>query len=227
MGTKQVGSTVLTSRQRLLAGIGLALAFGFVLLESIAGLVAPDFSQRVWRGIALQWSTALVVALIAIRGLGLGFRDVGIRLPRLMDWLAMAIVLLVSVTLVGLVSKLLPNAENPRSAGNRLFSLHLPLRILLVVTAGICEEFLFRGYGIEVLARLTKHRWLAGLITLVFFTIAHAGTVGWTTQLIVPFLLGTFLTLLYLWRGNLVIAMIMHTLIDTIGIILVPLFNGR
>ena len=78
-----------------------------------------------------------------------------------------------------------------------------------------------------MLARLTKDRWLAGLITLFFFTIAHAGTVGWTAQLVVPFLLGAMLTLLYLWRGNLMIAMIMHTLIDTIGIILVPFFGSR
>jgi membrane protease YdiL (CAAX protease family) len=48
---------------------------------------------------------------------------------------------------------------------------------------------------------------------------------GWTTQLTVPCPLGGFLTLLYLLRGNLVIAMVMHTLIDTIGIILVPLLT--
>jgi membrane protease YdiL (CAAX protease family) len=227
MGVKLVSNTALTSRQLLLAGIGLALAFGFVLVESIPGLVSPDLYQRVWIGIASQWLTTLMVTLIAIRGLGLGLRDIGIRRPRLMDWLAMAIVLLVAVILVGLVGKWLPNTENSRSVGNGLFSLHLPLRVLLVVTAGVCEEFLFRGYGIEVLTRLTKDRWLASLIALFFFTIAHAGTVGWTAQLVVPFLLGAFLTLLYLWRGNLVIAMIMHTLIDTIGIILVPVFDGR
>jgi membrane protease YdiL (CAAX protease family) len=227
MGIKLVSSTALSSGQLLLAGIGLALAFGFVVLESIPGLVSSDLYQRVWIGIALQWLTTLIVALIAIRGLGLDLRNIGIRRPRLMDWPAMAIVFLAAVILVGLVGKWLPNTENPRSVGNRLFSLYLPLRALLVVTAGVCEEFLFRGYGIEVLARLAKDRWLASFITLFFFTIAHAGTVGWTAQLVVPFLLGASLTLLYLWRGNLVIAMIMHTLIDTIGIILVPLFHGR
>jgi membrane protease YdiL (CAAX protease family) len=96
------------------------------------------------------------VALIAFRGLGLDFGDLGIRVPRLMDWLAMAIVLMISVVSVGLVSKLFPGAENSRSAVNQLSSLHLPIRILLIGTAGICEEFLFRGYGIAVLARFTK-----------------------------------------------------------------------
>ncbi len=227
MGRKMVGSIAWTPHQRLLAGIGLALAFGFILLASIPGLVPRELSARALRGIALQWFTALLVALIAFRGLGLGFRDLGIRVPRLMDWLVMAIVLMISVVSVGLVAKLFPGAENSRSAVNQLSSLHLPIRILLVGTAGICEEFLFRGYGIEVLARFTKDRWVAGLLALFFFGIAHARLVGWTTQLIFPFLLGAFLTLLYLLRGNLVIAMVMHSLIDTIGIILVPLLNGR
>jgi membrane protease YdiL (CAAX protease family) len=227
MGRKMVSGIAWTPQQRLLAGIGLALAFGFILLESIPGLVPRELSARAWRGIALQWFATLVVALIAFRGLGLGFRDLGIRVPRLMDWLVMVIVLMISVVSVGLVAKLFPGAENSRSAVNQLSSLHLPIRILLVGTAGICEEFLFRGYGIEVLARFTKDRRVAGLLALFFFGIAHAGIVGWTTQLIFPFLMGAFLTLLYLLRGNLVIAMVMHSLIDTIGIILVPLLNGR
>jgi membrane protease YdiL (CAAX protease family) len=227
MGRKMVGSIAWTPYQRLLAGFGLALAFGFILLESIPGLVARELSVRALSGVAFQWFTTLVVALIAFRGLGLDFGDLGICVPRVMDWLAMAIVLMISVVSVGLVSKLFPGAENSRSAVNQLSSLHLSIRILLVGTAGICEEFLFRGYGIEVLARFTKDRWLAGLLTLFFFGIAHAGLVGWTTQLIFPFLLGAFLTLLYLLRGNLVIAMVMHSLIDAIGIILAPLFHGR
>jgi membrane protease YdiL (CAAX protease family) len=227
MGRKLVGSVIWTPRQRLLAGIGLALSFGFILFESIPGLAPPEFSQRALQGIAVQWFTSLLVAFIAFRELELGFYDVGIRNPRLMDWLVMAIVLMISVISVGLVAKLFPGAENARSVGNQLSSLHLLIRILLVITAGICEEFLFRGYGIEVLARFTKDRWFAGILALLFFGIAHAGAIGWTTELIFPFLLGAFLTLLYLWRGNLVIAMVMHTLIDAIGIILVPLSNGR
>ncbi|HXM28143.1 MAG TPA: hypothetical protein VN957_19115, partial [Chthoniobacterales bacterium] len=145
-----VGSIAWTPLQRLLAGIGLALAFGFILLESIPGLVLRELSTRALSGIAFQWFATLVVALIAFRELGLDFGDLGIRVPRLMDWLAMAIVLMISVVSVGLVSRLFPGAENSRSAVNQLSSLHLPIRILLVVTAGICEEFLFRGYGIAV-----------------------------------------------------------------------------
>jgi membrane protease YdiL (CAAX protease family) len=203
------------------------LAFGFVLFESVPGLVPSEFSQRAFIGIAVQWLTTVVVGLIALRGLRLGFRDLGIRVPRLMDWLVMVGVLLASIIAVGLVAKLLPNSEKEQSVGHAFRSLPLFTRILLVVTAGTCEEFLFRGYGIEVVSRFTKNRWAAGLLTLFFFTIAHAVVLGWTAQLAIPCILGAFLTLLYLLRGNLVIAMVMHTLIDTIGIILVPLSSGR
>jgi membrane protease YdiL (CAAX protease family) len=209
--------------QSILAGIGLALAFGFVLLESIAGLVLPGFSQRVWLDIAIQWFTASVVALAAFHGLGLRIFDLGIRIPRLADWSTMVLLLFFSVVSVGLANRLLPDTTLVRQTQPALSDLHLPVRVVLVLTAGICEEFLFRGYGIHVLSRYTGSKWSAGVLTLFFFTIAHAATVGWTMHLIFPFLIGTFLTLLYLWRENLVITAAMHTLIDTIGIILVPL----
>jgi membrane protease YdiL (CAAX protease family) len=215
-----------TLRRDLLAAAGLVLAFGFVLLESLSGLVPSGFSQRAFIGIAVQWLTTAVVGLIAVRGLGLGFRDLGVRLPRLTDWLVMVGLLLASIIAVAVVAKLLPDAAKEESVGQALRSLPLSVRILLVITAGTCEEFLFRGYGIEVISRFTKNRWLAGVLTLFFFTIAHAALLGWTAQLVVPCLLGAFLTLLYLLRGNLVIAMVMHTLIDAIGIILVPLSSG-
>jgi CAAX protease family protein len=138
----------------------------------------------------------------------------------------MVATLLASIITVGLVAKLLPDTEKARSVGEVFRSLPLFTRILLVITAGICEEFLFRGYGIEVVSQWTKNRWAAGLLTLFFFTIAHAVLLGWTAQLTIPCVLGAFLTLLYLLGGNLVITMVMHTLIDLIGIVLVPLANG-
>ena len=36
------------------------------------------------------------------------------------------------------------------------------LRLGLVVTAGVCEEFMYRGFGVEALAGFTRSRWIAG-----------------------------------------------------------------
>lgn len=46
MGRKMVSGIAWTPQQRLLAGIGLALAFGFILLESIPGLVRESFQRE-------------------------------------------------------------------------------------------------------------------------------------------------------------------------------------
>jgi membrane protease YdiL (CAAX protease family) len=54
----------------------------------------------------------------------------------------------------GAVGSAFPVSESARSAVKALVSLPLPMRSLLVMTAGICEDFLFRGFGIAALTRL-------------------------------------------------------------------------
>jgi membrane protease YdiL (CAAX protease family) len=81
---------------------------------------------------------------------------------------------------------------------------------------------MYRGFGIEELALLTGHRWLAGSLSLVFFTLAHAGLYGFSAALAIPGLTGAVLTLLYLWRRNLWSCILMHLLIDGLFFVLVP-----
>jgi membrane protease YdiL (CAAX protease family) len=45
--------------------------------------------------------------------------------------------------------------------------------LALAVTAGICEEFLYRGFAIAAFARLGLPTWLVVLITAVLFGLAH------------------------------------------------------
>jgi membrane protease YdiL (CAAX protease family) len=120
---------------------------------------------------------------------------------------------------------LFPVPDPAKAAGARLLGLPLATRILLVVTAGVCEEFLFRGFGIAVLSQLTGNRWLSGLLSLAAFTVAHAGLFGWNSALLIPCILGLILTLLFLLRGNLFIGMIVHTLIDAVSLILLPMIT--
>jgi len=105
--------------------------------------------------------------------------------------------------------------------------LPLPARIVLVITAGVCEEFLFRGFGIAALTRLIENRRLSGLLSLAAFTVAHAGVFGWTSSLLTPCVLGLFLTLLFLLRKNLIIGMVVHALVDAIGLILIPMASTK
>jgi membrane protease YdiL (CAAX protease family) len=51
--------------------------------------------------------------------------------------------------------------------------------LLLVVTAGVFEETLYRGYALERLSSLWGSQWLAATATLALFTLMHAPAVGW------------------------------------------------
>ena len=52
-------------------------------------------------------------------------------------------------------------------------------RTVAVVSAGIVEEILFRGFSVTRLAMLTGRIWLAALITLVGFNLLHVPVWGW------------------------------------------------
>ncbi len=105
-----------------------------------------------------------------------------------------------------------------------LQSLPFVTRLLLVVTAGVFEETLFRGYAIERLTAISGSQWLAGLVTVTLFTLAHAPAFGFA-HLPPICIVSVFITLLYLWRRDLVLNMIAHATIDGIGLLLAPILQ--
>jgi membrane protease YdiL (CAAX protease family) len=214
-------------RQSLIACIGLVLAFGFVLRKLIVPISAPSPLYEAALSILVQWLTSGIVAIIGFRWLGLHRSALGIRVPRPLDWAIALATFVVGMIAAGAVSSMFPVSESARSAVKALVSLPLPMRILLVMTAGICEEFLFRGFGIAALTRLIGNRWLSGLLSLAAFTVAHAGVFGWNSGLLIPCVLGFFLTLLFLLRRNVIIGMAVHALIDGISLILVPMVSTK
>ena len=92
-------------------------------------------------------------------------------------------------------------------------------RFFLVTRAATMEETLFRGYGVERLNELTGSRWFAGAISWAAFTVAHLSSWGWA-QLIVAGWGGMILTVLYLWRRDLISNMTAHWVADAAGFLL-------
>jgi len=89
-------------------------------------------------------------------------------------------------------------------------------RLLLISRAAVFEELFYRGFAIERMSEMTGLRWLAALISLTAFTVAHLSFWGWPHLLVAGFG-GTVLTLLYLWRRDLGCNMIAHFLTDGVG----------
>jgi CAAX protease family protein len=97
---------------------------------------------------------------------------------------------------------------------------------LLAVTAGVCEELIFRGFGIAYVRWLwpgASHFWLIA-ITSVAFGLAHLyqGVRG----VLLTGLVGAVLASLVLATGSLLPAMVIHALIDLRVLALPPLSSS-
>ncbi|RME42076.1 MAG: CPBP family intramembrane metalloprotease, partial [Chloroflexi bacterium] len=105
----------------------------------------------------------------------------------------------------------------------QLASLPAWFRALIVVTAGVTEEILFRGYSIERLAAWTGHLGLGALVAYVVFVGLHIPFwgLGGTLQIGVWAII---VTTLYVWRRNLWSCVLMHILNDAYAFLLLPMF---
>jgi CAAX protease family protein len=96
------------------------------------------------------------------------------------------------------------------------------LVLVVVLTASVTEELLFRAYPIERLTRLTGARWPGALLSLATFVAfhLHGWHLGHVLGVVLP--LGAVMTGLYLWRRNVLFVIITHFLLD-LPIVLVAL----
>jgi len=85
----------------------------------------------------------------------------------------------------------------------------------LALTAGVCEEFLYRGFAMAALARVGLATWLVVVVTSVLFGLAHAyqGRSGIVGTMLMGFLLAGC-RLLY---GSLAPVMVWHAAVDIVA----------
>jgi membrane protease YdiL (CAAX protease family) len=105
-------------------------------------------------------------------------------------------------------------------------ALALPVwfRVVAVVTAGIVEETLFRGYAVTRLARLTGSLWLAAVLSASVFAALHFPV--WGAGPVFHFLIGgVAATAFFIWRRDLLAMIIAHVAIDAWGLVITPLYS--
>ena len=88
------------------------------------------------------------------------------------------------------------------------------LWVSLSISAGICEEFLFRGYFQQQFARTSRRLWLGVLLSALLFGSAH-GYEGIAGMLMIT-AYGALFSLLAIRRGSLRAGMIAHCWHDSI-----------
>lgn len=206
----------------LVLGLPLRSWFSMQRLRAAAPGELATLRPRLWqRAIATQWLVASAVvlqwvvqhrpleslSLNARFGWGAGGVLLGVALMALLQQpqrrsLAATpeVVARIRARLAG-VSRLLP--------GSRAEWLRF---VPLALTAGVCEELLFRGFLTWVFAQVLPQYWQAALAQSLVFGLAHAyqGPRG----VFLTFMVGTFLSGVVWVTGSLWPAMLVHALLD-------------
>lgn len=209
---------------------------GYIRLKKLLALPAVDSKEKLALyavTIAFQWMLAGVVAWRALAR-GLTLQDMGLGpLP----WMAIVLAGLLGATSIGglqwlnlrRIGKMEGEApELLRKLANRL----LPVNLLeylpysaLAITAGVCEEFVYRGFAIAAFSKAGLPLWLVVIISSILFGLAHAyqGRGG----ILSTGIFGVLLAIGRLWLGSLVPVMMWHAGLDLAAGIAAPKYLLR
>jgi membrane protease YdiL (CAAX protease family) len=172
---------------------------------------------RYARTVAILWSlTAL--ALYALRLHHLDATYVGLRPPRFILELAAGLITLVAPLLTSVSGALSVIEGDYARALRAVVPADPPQWIAFVpvaATAGICEEFLYRGYALTILSSMTGSIVVGALLSSIAFGIGHAyqgrtGVVGATIT-------GLLYAAVFLATGSLYPCMLGHFVQDIAG----------
>jgi uncharacterized protein len=117
------------------------------------------------------------------------------------------------------VGRIPPESRGPLQAvAERILpqtAVELPPYLALAITAGLCEEFLYRGFAMAALAHAGLTAWLVILISSLLFGLAHSyqGRGG----IVMTFIVGLVFGASRLTYNSLVPAVFWHSAIDTVA----------
>ena len=199
--------------------IGLAIALlGYPILSILINRLFKQGSpNHTLAGFFVSWLLSGIIILIVLRVEKQSLESIGLVA---IHWkqilLAVGIGIFLSSTvplLTMLASKIIP-ATDEGSISAVAESVSPLLLLASVITAGITEEILYRGFPIGRLSEITGSTWLAVLVAVFAFTLPHF--LGWNLAHVIGVVLplGVVLSLLYLWKGNLLLNMIVHMMVN-------------
>jgi len=93
---------------------------------------------------------------------------------------------------------------------------------VVAIMAGITEEFFFRGSIQQICRSIVKNKHVAVWITAFVFSFIHFQFYGFIPRLV----LGALLGYIFLWSGNLWIAVIVHALNNFFSVLIFHFYHG-
>jgi uncharacterized protein len=203
----------------------LLVLFGFSFASAQAGSLTP-FGSKIGR--ASGYVLIIIFEWVVVAFIWFGTRQRGVRIADLVggnwarplyifrDFLIAVGFLIVATGVLGALDHFLKTAPN-QAIRNLLPQSPAEVVLFLVtsLTAGFCEELIYRGYLQRQFTALT-HAVSGGIILqAVVFALGH-GYQGWKYVLLIA-VLATLLGLLAHWRRSLRPGMIAHALQDGIS----------
>jgi uncharacterized protein len=217
---------------------------GHVLHRRFEGRLRTDPGARrsfYRRLLVLEWGLAVLALVVWLSAPGVDAAAVGLRWPVQWPGLATSVVVVLVVLFVLVSTRALrggalleaPPVRRPGEGRHSEPPGHATLALLprtmserrlftlVGVTAGVCEEWLYRGFFLAVVAALAGGLPTGVLVAVaaVAFGLAHAyqGRVGIVTTGV----LGGVMAAVYLDTGSLLLPVVLHALID-LRFLLVP-----
>ena len=213
-------------RQPVVTFVGLFAALGLpFVLDLLFGKRPEDLAipSRVVFTIAEEWALVFVLLCIVLFWERQSLISIGIKRMSGRDLLWGVVGFVVGALSFILTTPIVNALDLGTTSGGiaQLAQVPVALRIGVVITAGITEEILFRGYPIERLNGLTGRLGLSAVIAYLAFVLLHIPFwgLGGTIQIAVWSLI---ITILYVKRRNLPTCMLMHILNDAYAFILLP-----
>jgi membrane protease YdiL (CAAX protease family) len=115
-----------------------------------------------------------------------------------------------------------PTGSEPPTGWQSLYPYTLSERVLFLfvaLSAGVCEETIYRGFALRVLRGRGWRLWQAILLAGISFALIH-GLLG--AMALPLFLISALIfSALFLWRGNLWLAIYVHVMWDMMTVLAV------
>lgn len=218
-----------SNRLPVISWVGLVIAlFGipFIGLLSLPTRLADSPSIQFLLNDLIKWTVALAIVAIVIYGERASLGSIGLRRPSLSDLgiaFGLGVLALVAGILATGAAVALFNLSEPEMIST-IGTISIVQRIMVILTAVITEEILWRGYPIERIATRTGSIALAAILTGAIFVAVHYpswGIVGAIPQVVFTIALVG----LYVWRRNLIACMVTHGVINTVMILVLPMLG--
>jgi membrane protease YdiL (CAAX protease family) len=216
-------STPRSSTVYYVLGILLVLGSEYALRAVLLPKEATAFD--VGRVLIMEWVVlAVLVAVWIPRIERLPLSSIGWTRPK---WRHLGLGLLayllatIALTISGFVLPAL-GLEPIRALQPTLKGYGMPVRLGLFVTGAVLEEILYRGYLIERLTAVVKHRGLAGFTSWLAFTLVHLHFFGVGPTIDIG-ILSAALVVLYLKEKSIWPCIVLHGINNGLAYLVFPL----